>query len=223
MNCPKCNEVVSEGSAFCTNCGASVYESDTRAEPSPQVNLTKHENDESQQPPAAVQASQPDYNSAYAPPVSGGNQAGPSAASGSTYAPHGGHADHSQGQSNPGRVSPADYPPPPPPPGNAPPYYPGQQTNVELAPVVSIGRYLGLFLLYCIPVAGLIILIVKAASAKNRNVQNMSIAILILLAVFAVLSTVIALVTISILGPIIAKYGYEFWTEFGREFSIVIH
>ena len=87
------------------------------------------------------------------------------------------------------------------------PYSQGQE---EMAPVISIGSYIGRMLLACIPLVGLIMQIVWACSESNRSKRNFAIANLIMIGI-GILSSIILGATIASLAlSIIGELGSIF-------------
>lgn len=68
-----------------------------------------------------------------------------------------------------------------------------QQMSEQTRPISPWG-YAGYWLLYCIPIAGIIIAIVKACSAQNINVKNHAKGFCILFVLFLILSVIFAII-----------------------------
>ena len=72
------------------------------------------------------------------------------------------------------------------------PHYFQERGPEELAPVVSIGKWLTTMLLMYIPVVNLVLLILWAVSEKvNPNHKNLAIALLILVAISTILLSIV--------------------------------
>jgi asparagine N-glycosylation enzyme membrane subunit Stt3 len=85
---------------------------------------------------------------------------------------------------------------------------PAPQKPVKIysdAPISVIG-YIGTLILYAIPLVGIIMCIVWAASSKNRNRKNLSIAVLILTIIGIILSVVLYFVAASFINGILDSY-----------------
>ena len=87
------------------------------------------------------------------------------------------------------------------------PYSQGQE---EMAPVVSIGSYIGRMLLACIPLVGLIMQIVWACSESNRSKRNFAIANLIMIGIGILSSIILGATIASLVFSIIGELGSFF-------------
>jgi hypothetical protein len=96
-----------------------------------------------------------------------------------------------------------------------PQYNPAPVTNYGEAPpsrgsryaIMGTGAYLGLLILFCIPIAGWIACIVMAISSKNVNRRNLARAVLILLVIGAVLSVITYFLLSWVIGAILEYLG----------------
>lgn len=88
--------------------------------------------------------------------------------------------------------------------------------NDNMAPVVSVKRFLGYIILFMIPVLGFIMLIVKALDKKDKNISNYAKAQLLMSLISVVLMVVLVLVVslmISKLTPSVTQYVDQQWNS----------
>ncbi|MEI6132192.1 MAG: hypothetical protein WCQ41_05140 [Bacillota bacterium] len=99
----------------------------------------------------------------------------------------------------------APYQATPPQPGPTyPGYYPGPDLNAPL----SVGQYVGMFLINAIPLVGFIVLLVWAFSGStNTNKKNFARANLIILLIVLVIYIAIILITVFILAKSASNYN----------------
>lgn len=71
---------------------------------------------------------------------------------------------------------------------------PAPKNNVEMAPVVSPGKFFGLTLLFSLPVIGFIMLIVMSIAPENKTIRNYARSYWFVLAVVIVLAVILGIV-----------------------------
>ena len=77
---------------------------------------------------------------------------------------------------------------------------PSNVNNNETSEVVSVKRYLGHFLLLCIPIVGIIILIMRAFDKKDKKISNLAKAQLLFSGIFIGIALLMFIVFVVILG-----------------------
>jgi hypothetical protein len=112
--------------------------------------------------------------------------------------------------------TPAPPPPSPAQPQYAPPppaYYPPQQYVAnDLTKPMTIGNYIGFFLLQLIPIANIILLFVWAfGSAVNINKKNLARTLLIFAAISIVLSIIMGGVMVNVMRDLMDELGGYGW------------
>ena len=106
-------------------------------------------------------------------------------------APNQNNQNYQYGQYNQGWQAPPQAQP-------YPQYAPPVQEPEKEKGAVSVGKFIGIFLLMCIPLVGLIFMIVWACGGtKNRTIVNFARAYLILCAIALVIAIVLSIVLIS--------------------------
>ena len=78
-------------------------------------------------------------------------------------------------------------------------------TNVSKTSVVSVGKYLGHFLLFAIPIIGFILLIVKIFNKGDENISNFAKAYLLFGVIIVVICSVFAIVGASLFGSVLVN------------------
>ncbi len=115
---------------------------------------------------------------------------------------------------------PAPPPPPPPPQYQQPVYqqpvyqqpqptYRAPAPGAAAAPVLSVGSYIGMMLLACLPVVGFILLLVWAfGSTENPNKKNYARAVLIISVIALALYLLIFLIAGGAIAAIMSQVSY---------------
>lgn len=186
MFCEKCGVKLPENSRFCVTCGAPVERADTMTAPIPPPPVS----------PRSPQAAAPPP-----PPPPG-------------YQP----AARPVAPSAPPVYRPATQPPPSPAPGHSsgpvvqgpPPYAPQPSYGADAqagAAVLSVGQYIVMFILLCIPIVNIILLFVWSfGSAAPLGKKNFARATLIMAAISVILWIIAGGAIMGILGGLTGGY-----------------
>lgn len=94
------------------------------------------------------------------------------------------------------------------------PVYQQEDKVVKGSSVVSTWMYIGLMILFSLPVAGLIVAIVFACGAtSNENIKNYSRAVLIMMLISFVLSMILAIVFVFLIQTNVIPYAYSIFDK----------